>query len=331
MKTWTSVMAIGTALMITATTLTACGGKPTDIKTPQMTTTVTTVTTERPTATVAAQALTTTTAKPTTTTKRQTTVTTRPTTAVATTKPTVQTTVITTVTAVPTTTTTTKAPVVTTAAPTTTTAKKVVVTTAAPTTATTKATTTAKPQTTTTTKKQTTTAKKTTTTTAVSVTYEVTQEQMDRIRDRFLELVNEERSQNGAQPLEYHEHLNACAQIRSEEIVEFWSHNRPDGSGFDTVIDYDQYMYWTLGENLGHGAHFGGGFYDETYYWVGSDAQIEQAAQTFYSMFYNSPGHHENYLKSKFEDTGIGLTYYIDPENPIAWFYMAQIFGAEIE
>ncbi len=291
----------------TSTTIATTTKKTTKATTVKTTKATTMTTTEAPTTT--------------TTTEAPTTVTTTEATTVATTE-------------APTTTTTTEAPttvtttvattVATTEAPTTTTtaAPTTVTTTKAPTTTTT----TAAPTTTTTTQKPTTTTKLAVTQ-PTSKSAVVTEKQLQKIEKRFLELINEERARGGAAALTIHGYLDDCAQIRSQEIMERWEHTRPNGESFATIVDSWQYGYTTLGENICTTTYFSG-TYDETYCWTGSAEQIEMASTEMFNLFKNSPGHYENFMKSEYEHTGVGISleWY---EDGIPMFYVTQLFGAD--
>lgn len=67
------------------------------------------------------------------------------------------------------------------------------------------------------------------------------------------ELVNEERDKEGLQPLEWDEGLAECAAARAEEIVEKFSHTRPDGSSYSTILDEYGLDSSGVGENIAYG------------------------------------------------------------------------------
>ncbi|MBQ6298364.1 MAG: CAP domain-containing protein [Selenomonadaceae bacterium] len=100
-----------------------------------------------------------------------------------------------------------------------------------------------------------------------------------------LNLVNAERAKVGAAPLRLADDLQAAANIRAREIVQSFSHTRPDGSDCFTVM---QYRGRTCGENIaaGHASAY------ET---------VEQ--------WMNSDGHRENILNPAFTELGVGYAY----------------------
>lgn len=156
----------------------------------------------------------------------------------------------------------------------------------------------------------------------------VTADQVERIKMRFLELVNFERVKGGFQPLSLNDHLDAAAEVRSGEIIESFSHTRPNGSNFFTVIDETQYQYSTVGENICMTSHLGKGQYVSDIEWVGSDLQIESVAAWTFTLFKESPGHYENMMNSDYTDTGIGIGFTVDERLNLPYFFTAHLFGA---
>ena len=235
--------------------LTACGVPGTVVDTP--TTTGTTTTT-----TGAENSVDTTTVDDTTTTEADTTTTVDTTTAANTTT----TTAITTTTA--TTTTTRK--------PTTTTAKK-------PTT-----TTTAKKTTTTTTKATTTTTKATTTTTRPAPTADKPDGVHTAMELEVFRLLNEERQSKGLHPLTLNAAAHAAAEVRAEEASRNWSHTRPNGTLWHTILAEFGISYRTAGENLAMG------------YTTGA---------ALHNGWKNSPGHYANMINENVTSVAIAVFY----------------------
>lgn len=155
----------------------------------------------------------------------------------------------------------------------------------------------------------------------------VTKEQINQIKVYFLELVNNERSKKGVGALSTNSHLTSCAQTRSAEVVSKWSHTRPDGTQFYTIIDTSQYAYTSAGENLCMTSHVGTNSYTSLDAWTGSDAQIYDAACWIFTTLKNSPTHYSSMINATFKDTGIGISYILDEASGIPYFYVAQLFG----
>ena len=102
-----------------------------------------------------------------------------------------------------------------------------------------------------------------------------------------LEIVNEERQKAGLNPLSLHSELNEAAMKRAEEIVDVFSHTRPDGSSCFSVLD--QYAKnRAVGENIAAGQ---------------SDAQEVMMG------WMESPGHRANIMKPEYKYIGIGYVY----------------------
>ena len=156
----------------------------------------------------------------------------------------------------------------------------------------------------------------------------VTQAQLDQIYDYFLMLVNMERTRVGVGTLTSNAYLDSCAQIRSSETLESFSHTRPDGQSWVTVLDTSRYPYSTAGENLCMTSHVGSGSYTAADKWVGSQEQIEAAAGWIFKLFKESPGHYANMIHESFTECGIGISYQMYGDSGIPMFYLAHIFGA---
>ena len=146
--------------------------------------------------------------------------------------------------------------------------------------------------------------------------------QLQKIQSIFLKLVNEERVRVGVSPLSSNTYLAGRAQIRSREIMKNFSHTRPDGQQWKTVVDTSLYPYRALGENICMTPYAGTGVSDE---WVGSSAQIESTASRIFTLFKNSPGHYANMIKGDYTECGIGLSYEV--QGGVPSFYLAHLFG----
>lgn len=157
----------------------------------------------------------------------------------------------------------------------------------------------------------------------------VTAAQLKQIEEGFLRLVNAERSRLGATPLSINSHLDSVAQTRSAEIITSFSHTRPNGEMYFSLINNSAYPYFTCGENICMTSHKGNDYYTASDRWVGSATQIESAYSWIYTLFKNSPGHYQNMIKPDYKDCGIGISYTLDNNSGIPMFYIAHIFGAK--
>lgn len=122
-----------------------------------------------------------------------------------------------------------------------------------------------------------------------------------------LDIVNQQRGANGLSPVQMDASLMATAKVRAEEIVQKFSHTRPDGSSCFSAFPSNQGY---VGENIAAG---------------------QKDAKEVMNAWMNSQGHRENILNSSFTAIGIYMvtvpgsyygTYWVqcfgdDPENPI--------------
>lgn len=159
----------------------------------------------------------------------------------------------------------------------------------------------------------------------------VTAEMLWKMEQEFYRLVNEERVNEGREPLVYNKHLDDIAQIRSSEITKLYSHNRPNGMSFETVIDVNKYPYRYAGENICYYYHLEGSYSIDELEFTGSDKQIKDAANIVFNAFKNSSGHYANMINRHFEDAGIGISYVWDTELDVPRFYLSHNFGTMIK
>ena len=110
-----------------------------------------------------------------------------------------------------------------------------------------------------------------------------------------LNLVNQQRANNGLAALQWDDSLAACAMIRATELPAAFSHTRPDGTDWFTVCPNIMY-----GENLAQG-------------YTSADAAV--------NAWMNSTMHRENILKAGFVSCGIGIY-----EKGGKWYWV-QEFG----
>lgn len=123
-------------------------------------------------------------------------------------------------------------------------------------------------------------------------------------RQDVLDLVNQEREKAGLQPLRMDEELNGYAEHRLQEVMQHFSHQRPDGSDFNTLVPAAQarkYVY--LGENLQRGAN---------------------SPVTVVANWMLSPTHKANILYPDYNVMGLAYAYKSDDESHHYW---VQWFG----
>lgn len=117
---------------------------------------------------------------------------------------------------------------------------------------------------------------------------------------QILDLVNAERANAGLFSLSLSSTLMEGAAIRANEITNYFSHTRPDGTSCFTVIE-DTYPSPYNGENIAAGY---------------------PTAQDVMNGWMNSTGHRENILRSSYSELGVGLAY--DENSGYNW---VQLFG----
>lgn len=112
----------------------------------------------------------------------------------------------------------------------------------------------------------------------------------------IIRLTNEERKKAGLPPLKPAFDLSEAAHIRVNEAAKYFSHTRPDGTGFETVMEKGSYR--TVGENLQAGA-----------------ATPEEAIH----QWMNSPGHRANILSDAYDEIAVGYVYVSDSRYHHYW------------
>ena len=125
-------------------------------------------------------------------------------------------------------------------------------------------------------------------------------QQVQDFAEQVVALVNEERAKAGLKSLSISQPAKAAAQVRAAEIVQSFSHTRPDGRSFATALREQGATYRTAGENIAWGQT--------------SPAQVMQS-------WMNSAGHKSNILNPDY--TAIGVGCYKDTSGRLYW---TQIF-----
>lgn len=119
--------------------------------------------------------------------------------------------------------------------------------------------------------------------------------------NQVLKLVNAERVKGGLQELTMSSALTAPANKRAQEIKTKFSHTRPNGTQWSTVLDEYGVSVRTAGENLAYGYNT-------------PEAVVEG--------WMNSPGHRANIMNGNFNKIGIGV--YTDSNGTV---YCTQLFS----
>ena len=122
-----------------------------------------------------------------------------------------------------------------------------------------------------------------------------------------VELLNELRIEHGLNPLEWNpnSNLQMAAQLRAEEIVEEFSHTRPDGTSCFTVFrDFNLPRYRNCGENIA----------------MGTNLSAEGAME----LWINSQGHYKNMVTPEFQEIGLGCFVHGDEIYWVQLFFTRQ-------
>lgn len=125
------------------------------------------------------------------------------------------------------------------------------------------------------------------------------QEAVKSYVEQVVTLVNIERAKVGLPALNMSEDLNRAAQIRARETVQSFSHTRPNGSSFSSVLKENGISYRGAGENIAWG---------------------QRTPEAVVNAWMNSEGHRANILNKNY--TSIGVGYHLNGSTP----YWTQLF-----
>lgn len=118
--------------------------------------------------------------------------------------------------------------------------------------------------------------------------------------EQVVKLVNEERAKAGLPALKMDADITAAANVRAKEIVQKFSHTRPNGSNFSTVLKEQGVSFRGSGENIAWG---------------------QKSPEQVMNAWMNSEGHRANILNKNYKNIGVG--YY---QNEKGVNYWVQLF-----
>lgn len=121
--------------------------------------------------------------------------------------------------------------------------------------------------------------------------------------NRVLEIINEERAKEGLGPLVMDSGLVNVATIRANEIIQTFSHTRPNGSSCFTAYDECGVSYSAAGENIAAG---------------------QSSPEAVMTAWMNSPGHRANIMSASFGRVGVGV---VSSSSGIYGYYWVQNFA----
>lgn len=113
---------------------------------------------------------------------------------------------------------------------------------------------------------------------------------------KVADLVNQERAKAGLAPLDVKVNLQTAAQVRAKEIEKSFSHTRPNGSSFSTVLAENGVDYRGSGENIAWG---------------------QRSPEEVMNGWMNSDGHRANILNKNFKYIGVG--YHVNSNGTGYW------------
>ena len=102
---------------------------------------------------------------------------------------------------------------------------------------------------------------------------------------QVLQLHNQARATAGLGPLTGTNALGKAAAKRCTEIISKFSHTRPNGTSWSTVLQQFRISYRVAGENIAYGY---------------------SSANSVHTAWMNSSGHRANILRSSFKNAGVG-------------------------
>jgi uncharacterized protein YkwD len=125
--------------------------------------------------------------------------------------------------------------------------------------------------------------------------------QLQTVNSEFVRLVNSERAKLGIAPVGVESKLSSASGIRAEECLSYYSHIRPSGDSFETVLNQVAYRNpGDCGEILSATSSicvdtaFGGNGYG---IFTGSDRELKEVAYLIFMSFKNS-SHHYSIMKN---------------------------------
>ncbi len=131
------------------------------------------------------------------------------------------------------------------------------------------------------------------TTTAEVTTAEIIEIELSDYQQEVLDLVNKCRTDAGLEPLDSnYAALNETAQLRAEELEEYFSHTRPDGNSCFTAFDECGVAEKTRAENIAWGD--------------GANKTPEEVVQNWI----DSSGHYKNIMNPDNKHLGVGFHKY---------------------
>jgi uncharacterized protein YkwD len=123
---------------------------------------------------------------------------------------------------------------------------------------------------------------------------------LETIRDYLIDSVNDERKTGASNKLvSQNNALDKTGIIRANEIISVWSHTRPNGTNWETVLSANGVEWKKAGEDLAKIETTAKASYDDSF--------IETMAEQIHTSLMNSPTHKAVILSQDYEQIGIGV------------------------
>ncbi len=179
---------------------------------------------------------------------------------------------------------------------------------------------------------------------------EPTNSDLQYIASKVFERINVERQKKGVSNLIRKEALNTAAKIRASEIISKFSHTRPNGKSFYTVLNevkYGEeiesryflngeetneivYDFGATGENITNCNHIMSWNTEIMPGFTCSSEELNRVADYISTAFINSPPHYITMVDKLYTSVGVSVSYtVINPDNPdkkAIRFYCEEIF-----
>ncbi len=129
----------------------------------------------------------------------------------------------------------------------------------------------------------------------------------DSIYITMLSLVNEARRENGLEELWYSARVHEVATLRAYELSSYYSHTRPNGTGFYTAFGEMGVSYQSAGENIAYGRNM-----------------FETPGEVFQAWM-DSKSHRDNILNPDYKCVAFGLS--VLKVGKDTYYYWSQEFA----
>lgn len=125
--------------------------------------------------------------------------------------------------------------------------------------------------------------------------------------EKIVILVNEARAEEGLKPLYAVPVLYDASNVRANESITLFSHNRPDETFFNTVLDEFGLEYWAAAENIAAGS---------------------STPEATFNQWKNSPNHWRSIMNPDYTHMGAGVVF---QQGTTYGWYWEQIFVSSNE